>query len=206
MLYMKTLITADSLLWLKKQDNLPNVVTGICDLNETGFTLDEYLEFFEKIINLIFKKLDKAGYAIFIQTDRKYNKTWIDKSAIITEISKKYGLKVIWHKIILNRDVGKIDLYRPTYSHMLCYSYTGTTGAAFCDVLPVSKRLYKNGTPILPATLAIEFIKKNHPGLIVDPFIGRGTIAAIAVKYGLDCIGIDIDPEQIKYAENLIYQ
>jgi tRNA G10 N-methylase Trm11 len=201
---MKTLITADSLVWLSKQKQLSNVITGIPDLDETPFTLEEYLDFFKKIVALIFKKLDKNGYAIFVQTDRKYNKTWIDKSAIITEISQKFGLKIIWHKIVLNRLPGKIDLYRPTYSHMLCYSYSNTTGAAFCDVIPISKRLYKNGTPLLPAKLAVEFIKKYNPECIVDPFIGRGTIAAIAVHYGLDCIGIDIDPDQIRYSQDII--
>ena len=202
---MKTLITADSLIWLAKQKTLANVITGIPDLNETPFTIEEYLVFFKKIVSLIFKKLDKSGYAIFVQTDRKYNKTWIDKSAIITEISQSYGLKIIWHKIILNREPGKIDLYRPTYSHMLCYSYTGTTGAAFCDVVPISRRLYNNGTPILAAKLAILFVQKYNNGVIVDPFIGRGTIAAIAVHYGINCIGIDIDPKQIEYAEELVY-
>ena len=203
---MKTLITADSLVWLATQKSLSNVITGIPDLDETPFSLEEYLVFFKKIVALIFKKLDKDGYAIFVQTDRKYNKTWLDKSAIITEISKKCGLKVIWHKIVLNRMPGKIDLYRPTYSHMLCYSYNGTTGAAFCDVLPISRRLYKNGTPLLPATLSVEFVKRYNPNTaIIDPFVGRGTITAVAVHYGIDSIGIDIDPTQIEHAEKLIY-
>ena len=201
---MRTLIVADSLLWLKAQKIIHNVCTGICDLDETDYSIEDYLIFFKKIVTLIFKKLDHSGYAVFIQTDRKYNKSWIDKSAMITEIALNLGYKVIWHKIILNRDVGKIDLYRPTYSHMLCYSYSGTTGIPFCDVIPISQRLYKNGTPILPAELAIKFIKKYYPHEIVDPFVGRGTIPALCIKNDINSVGIDIDPEQIEYAKELI--
>ena len=201
---MKKFIVAESLKWLHNCKHVKNVLTGICDMDETDFTMTEYLIFFKKIASLIFKKLDKKGYAIFIQTDRKYNLEWIDKSAILTELAYKHGLKMVWHKIILNRDVGKIDIYRPTYSHMLCYTYEGTSGKAFPDVINISERSYKNATPIAAAELAVIFIKKYYPHEIVDPFVGRGTIVALAHKHGLPSVGIDIDPEQIKIAEGHI--
>jgi hypothetical protein len=201
----KKIICTDSLEWLKKQpDNtIPNFLTGICDMGETQMNLTKYLKFFNDVSTLMFKKLSKEGYCIFIQTDRKYNKTWIDKSNILTTIALNLGLKVIFHKIVLLREQDRTDLHRPTYAHMLCYAYPSmTTGAATPDVIPVSKRLYKNGTPILAAKRGLEFIKRysKKNNTIVDPFVGRGTITVLANNIGLNAFGIDIDPEQVKIA------
>ena len=203
----RTIIQADSQKWLKTiPDNvIPNVLTGICDLNEINLSLDKYLSFFKNIASSIFQKLSKNGYAIFIQTDRKHNRTWIDKSQILTNIANDKGLKLIWHKIVLLRGVDRTDLHRPTYSHMLCYAYPQmTTGAATPDVIPVSKRLYKNGTPLEAAKRSIEFIKRytKSKHLIIDPFVGQGTIAVLANNVGMDVIGVDIDPEQCEKAED----
>jgi len=200
----KEIICADAVKWLesKPDQSIPNIITGICDQDEVQMDMKKYIHFFEKVATLIFCKLDPRGYAILIQTDRKYQKQWIDKSAILTPIAQKLGLKLVWHKIVLHRDVGGTDLHRPTYAHMLCYTVEGTSGAATPDVIPVSKRIYKNGTPIEAATVAVEFVarytKSSH--LVVDPFVGRGTIPFVATAQGLDAIGIDIDPEQVKLA------
>ncbi len=200
-----TIICDDALNWLKQQKNrsMGNFLTGICDMDEMGnVSIKNYLSFLNKVVSLIFQKLDDDGYAIFIQTDRKYNRSWIDKSYLISKIADDYGLKMIWHKIVLHRAVNSTDTYRPTYAHMLCYSKNGTTGSATPDVIDVSKKLYKNGTPILAAYKAVEFISTySKHRLIVDPFVGRGMITAMAKMMGLDSIGIDIDKEQCKLAE-----
>ena len=88
--------------------------------------------------NTYYQKLDPAGYAIFIQTDRKFEGEWIDKSFILSNIAFKHGFKLVWHKIVLHREVGRIDLHRPCYAHMLCYTRTGKPGAAFNDVIPLT--------------------------------------------------------------------
>lgn len=194
------IICQDALVWLKAQKSLCNVVTGICDMDEMpGYNYEKYMKFFNDILDQIFSKLMPGCYAIFIQTDRKYNRTLIDKSAIISKSAEAHGLKTIWHKIVLHRSVGGIDIHRPTYAHMLCYSIDGTTGAAVPDVLPVSERLYKNGTPTLAAQTALEFVKRySKVPVVIDPFVGQGTIAVIGASLGLQVIGIDIDPEQCK--------
>lgn len=200
------IICQDALVWLKAQPKLCNVVTGICDMDEMpGYTYERYMKFFNDILNLIFSKLMPGCYAIFIQTDRKYNRTLIDKSAIISKAAGEHGLKTVWHKIVLHRDVGATDIHRPTYAHMLCYSIDGTTGAAVPDVLPVSKRLYKNGTPTLAAQTALGFVRRySSIPVVIDPFVGQGTIPMIASGMGLKVIGIDIDPKQCQITrENL---
>ena len=198
------IICDDAQLWLKKQKSLPNVITGICDLDEINMNMPQYLDFFTNIARMIFEKIDPKGYVIFIQTDRKYNRSWIDKSYILSSLADSYGLKMIWHKIVLLRGVDRTDLHRPTYAHMLCYSVEGTTGSATPDVIPVSKRIYKNATPVAAALRAVEFVRKySNSNTVIDPFVGRGTIPAIANMVGLDAVGVDIDQKQCQEAKAL---
>jgi hypothetical protein len=198
----RTIICEDSLVWLNKQTELDNVVTGICDQNEMdNVSIDEYIVFFESIADLIFSKLKLGCYAIFIQTDRKYNRTWIDKSYLLTSIAKKYGLKTVWHKIVLNRPVNSTHLQRPTYAHMLAYTKEMTSGSATPDVIESGGKLYSNGTSINAATVALNHVKRysKNPN-VIDPFVGRGTIASIGNKLGLNVTGIDIDEKQCELA------
>lgn len=207
-------LVMDSLKWLAKQkdQSLSNVVTGIPDMDELSkiASTPKYEKFFTKVANLIFEKTNDHGYCIFIQTDRKFGKEWIDKSYLITDAAYKNGYRLLWHKIILDRPVGATNLFRPTYSHILCYSVKGKVGEATPDVLDKGKKLYKNGTDVNAATLAIKFIKryyrkKNESDYkIIDPFVGRGTISCVAKKYGLSSLGIDIDKKQIQFAKNLL--
>ena len=212
---MYKIIQDDARNWLRKQKkgSVPNIVTGICDLDEIKHTfksenteMQEYLNFFKGITRQIFRKLNPDGYAIFIQTDRKYNRQTIDKSYILTDLAKKHGYRLIWHKIVLHQDVNTTDLFRPTYAHMLCYSKNGRPGAAFPDVLPVSKKFYKNATPIGAIEAAIKYIKRYNKldSTIVDPFVGQGTTCIVAIENGIDCIGIDIDPKQVEITRKLL--
>lgn len=226
----RQIICQDTQIWLKQQpkESIGNIVTGICDLDEIinlnnnninnnknnkntkygaknnqPFTIDRYKTFFSDIAEKLMAVTKPDGYCIFIQTDRKYEGQWIDKSYLLNKSAEKQGLRLLWHKIVLLREVGRTDLHRPTYSHMMCFSKKAKPGATFPDVIDVSKRLYKNGTPSLAAETAIKFINQYSPHkIVVDPFVGQGTIPAYANAYGLDAIGIDIDPEQCKLAQN----
>jgi len=209
------IVCNDSIEWFTKMPvgSVPNVLTGLPDMNEIGSkSIDEYLSFFRNMCELIFTRLQKNGYAIFIQTDRKIDGQVIDKSYHLTDVALKYGLKLVWHKIVLQRDVGKIDLHRPTYSHVLCYTYIGKPGSAFEDVFPVGEKLYENATPKNACFRCAEYIKivsksyKNKskdekgndicPYDVVDPFVGRGTAGMACIHNNLTFLGIDIDQEQ----------
>jgi len=43
-----------------------------------------------------------------------------------------------------------------------------------------------------------------NPGLVLDPFMGSGTTAVSAIKYGVDWMGFDASEEQIEYATERI--
>jgi hypothetical protein len=205
----RTIICADSLQWLRSQKKISNVVTGICDADEMdGYSVEEYMDFFVQIADQIFSKIDNQSYAIFIQTDRKWKGQWLDKSYVLTGLARKYGLKTMWHKIVLHRPVDSTHIQRPTYAHMLCYSHTNKPGEATPDVINGGKKLYKNATPLNAAVMALKFIKKSRGkgALVLDPFVGQGTIAAVGLSMGLHVTGIDIDPSQCDKAKKLVYK
>lgn len=200
-------VCSDSIEWFSTMPtgSVANVLTGLPDMNEIQSpSIDEYLKFFRNMSELIFTRLQKNGYAIFIQTDRKIDGRTVDKSYHLTDVATKLGLKLVWHKIVLQRDVGKIDLHRPTYSHVLCYTYTGKPGSAFEDVFSVSEKLYENATPRNACFRCAEYIKtvsksqKNDicPYDVVDPFVGRGTAGMACIQNNLSFLGIDIDKNQ----------
>lgn len=202
------ILCQDSLKWLNEQndDSLSHIVTGIPDYDETPYkTIDKYLDFVMKTCKLIFDKVKKENYCIFMITDRKYNKTWIDKSFYIQYVAHQLNIPLRWHKIILLRSVGSIHIQRPTYQHMLCFSYLGGPGEAMADVIECGKKNYKNSNCTNGTKQSIEFIKRYSKDLsIIDPFVGRGSILLEAKNNGFSGIGIDIDPKQCEITSKIL--
>jgi hypothetical protein len=203
----RKILCENSLVWLKNQQDysLPNVITGIPDIDELNVSIDKYFEFFDDITQLLMNKVKPDCYIIFIQTDRKYNKQWIDKSTLLNNIAKKNNIPLLWHKIVLNRPVNSTHIQRPTYSHFMCYSKTKGPGLATPDIIDGGKKLYKNATSLNAAVNAVKFILGNsNNDTILDPFVGQGTIVAVANEYNLNAIGIDINPEQCEKSKLLV--
>lgn len=196
----------DAIPWLiaSGQDSvkLESIVTSIPEMDEVGMSYKEYIPFFRNTARLCFEAVADKGYCIFLQTDRKY-KGWIDKSYLISDEASKLGMRMIWHKIALRKDVGKADIFRPTYSHMLCYSKNGLIGIPVTDVIHRGEVTYDNGFGIDAVKLVIDFLKKRKIKTVVDPFVGSGTVVAVANAMGLKAIGIDIDKKQCKKAKIL---
>ncbi|NDA64037.1 MAG: SAM-dependent methyltransferase, partial [Chitinophagia bacterium] len=182
-----------------------SIVTSIPDMSEVGLKFDAYITFFRTAAKLCLEATKPTGYTIFLQTDRKHN-GWLDKSYLIQDEAHKLGVRLLWHKIALRTAVGKTDLYRPTYSHMLCFSKTGSIGTPFPDVLERGTVTYANGFGILAVKAVIEYLHKRGIRRVTDPFVGSGTTLAIAELFGIDSIGVDIDPEQCKKARVLKLQ
>lgn len=194
------IINMDAIAYLKSFENNTlnsHIVTGLPDMEEVNMTYIDYVKFFTDTTELIFDKVVKDVYIIFVQTSRKSAGKLIDKSYLITDIANKKGVSLLWHKIVLVRDVGKVSLHRPSYSHMLCYSYNKKSGVAFPDVISVSKKLYCNGTPLNACIEIMKFlIRNNKISFITDLFCGMSTVGIYALIYKLNYIGIDIDSKQ----------
>ena len=192
----------DAIPWLEKQSKLDSIVTSIPEMDELDMSFAEYIPFFRHAAELCLKAVKDKGYCIFLQTDRKY-KGWVDKSYLISDEANKLGMRMIWHKIALRTEVGKADLYRPTYSHMLCYSKDGPIGIPVADVVYRGEVTYPNAFGLDAVKLVLEFLKKHKIKRVVDPFVGSGTVVAVANAMGMKAIGVDIDKQQCKKAEKL---
>lgn len=201
------IICKDALVWLKAQQSgsLTNIVTGIPDLEEVDMTASKYLDFFEKSVDLIFEKVHPSSYVIFMVTDRKHQKVWLDKSFLISQGAHKHRVPLRWHKIILLRPVGSTHIQRPTYQHFMCFSRDSGPGEATPDLLMCGKKSYKNASCPVATAHAISFLKRYAAEKsVIDPFVGRGTVLEIAQKEGFTGIGIDLDPRQCSAARTLL--
>jgi len=198
----REVICKDALVWLKGQTDISTIVTSIPEMDEVGLKEDAYNTFFRDCVKACILATKPTGYCIFLQTDRKYH-GWIDKSYLITDEATKAGLTMMWHKIALRQEVGTSGLFRPTYSHMLCYSKKGKPGKVFPDVIQRGDVTYENAFGIAAVKQVLEYVKEQGIKDIVDPFVGSGTTLAIANRLGLNAIGVDIDPKQCKKAKVL---
>jgi hypothetical protein len=185
--------------WLKINKSWDSIVTSIPDMSEVNMKIKEYTEFFRGSARLCLEATKNKGYCIFLQTDRKYD-GWFDKSYLIIDEAKKLGYRMLWHKIALRTEVGKTDLYRPTFSHMLCFSKEGKIGIPIPDVIYRGDITYDNAFGIDAVVFVLEYLKKQGVKTVVDPFVGSGTTLAIANKLGMKAIGLDIDKKQCEKA------
>lgn len=198
----RQIVCADAMTWLPKQRNLDAIVTSIPEMEELGLNYKEYVAFFQAAAAAAMDAVKPTGYVVFLQTDRKYH-GWIDKSYLLTDVAMKKGLRMIWHKIALRTDVGKTDLYRPTYSHMVCYSKEGRVGKPVPDVVARGEITYGHAFGRDAVRLVVAYLKANGVRVVADPFVGSGTTVAVANELGLKGIGVDIDPEQCRKARIL---
>lgn len=162
----------------------------------------EYEEFFRQAVRLCLSVVKDTGYCIFTQTDRKY-KGWLDKGYWITDEAYNAGFHMVWKKISLNTEPEKVSLFRPSYSHMLCFTKEGPVGKAFPDVVYSGPHLYTHGFGLHAIEVCIQYLKEQKVKSVLDPFVGSGTTLALANLYGLDATGVDISEAQCKAARTL---
>jgi DNA methylase len=198
----RTVINADATDFLRDAKSFPAVVTSLPDAEETNMELPKWREWFIGCVKTIAAKTDT--YAIFYQTDRKADGVLHSKAALVFKAAELAGANVVWHKIVLRRQPGGIDLFRPGFTHLICLSKKGKSGKATADVFERGKMIYDNSMGLNAARVALGFIKDvGKTLLIVDPFCGRGTILAAAEKMGMDSVGVDIDEQQCQHAQTL---
>lgn len=194
----------DAEVFLDKYIGLPSVITSLPDHDEVDMSIDYWRGWFVAMVYKIIANLADNEYAIFYQTDRKYKGELIDKSYLCNVAAREVGAKSIFHKIVLKQEPDTINLFRPSYTHLLCYSKHNKSGKAQPDVIYAGKMLYKNAMGFNACKLALNFLKMKGINKVVDPFCGQGSVVKIAYDLGFDVVGNDIDKEQcIKALNNL---
>jgi len=198
---MKTIICADSFEWLPANRNQGSVITSLPDASEIGIEdLGEYEKWGRRAATECFLSATEGCPVIFVQTDRRKGGRQFSKANLLMNVAAEQGWFVVWHKIELSQEIGKSNLYRPTFRHMLCFAKGKlTAGQATADVIPVSKRLYPMAFGFEAARVCVGFCKR-YTNRICDPFCGQGTVLHVAEELGIDSVGVDIDPKVCKIA------
>jgi hypothetical protein len=199
---MRQVICSDTTEWLKTIPELDSVITSLPDKEETDMSFGAWKAWF---INTVYEILTKTkNYAIFYQTDRKVNGEVLSKARLLFNAANKAVMPLRWHKIVLRRDAGKIDLFRPTYTHLICFSKALKSGKATPDVFERGEMTYPNAMGTTACEVACQFIKDNSDTKVIyDPFCGQGSVLAMAERFGFDAVGVEILPEQCDKARKL---
>jgi hypothetical protein len=198
---MKTVICADSFEWLPPNRDRGSIITSLPDASEIGIEdLGEYEKWVRRAATECFLSASKRCPVVFVQTDRRKGGRQFSKSNLLMNIAADLGWFLLWHKIELAQEVGKSNLYRPTFRNMLCFGRDGmTAGQATPDVIPVSKRSYPMAFGFAAARVCVEFCKR-FTKRVCDPFCGQGTVLHVAEQMGLHSVGVDIDPKVCEVA------
>jgi hypothetical protein len=197
-----TYVVADALTWLEEHQDVGSIVTGPPDPAEIDLDPDAYPAWLEHAAGLCLTATSPTAVTIFAMTDRKVDGGLLSKAHVLMRTAAKLEHRLLWHKLALRRDAGKVDLFRPTYTPLLAFSREATSGRATPDVIPPSKPIYANGIGVRAALALVRFAAQ-HSDHLVDPFCGRGTLPALAAAEGLTATGIDLDPDQIELARRL---
>lgn len=202
---MPEIICGDSLGYLVHKKDVGAIVTSLPDAVEMGMDFEEWVQWFHLASMRCMCAANSDAPSIFFQTDRKVHGTLASKAEILLRAARDVNVKLLWHKIVLRREPGKLDIFRPTYSHLMAFSRTGTSGTPTPDVMERGRMVYPNAFGLTPAKLSIDFARKTTNRLL-DPFCGRGTIPALAEAMGMKAVGIDIDPSQVEHARRMKFR
>lgn len=199
---MKTVICADSFEWLPANRDQGSIVTSLPDVSEIGIeNLDEYEKWVRRAATECFLSASEGCPVIFIQTDRRKGGRQFSKANLLLNIAQELGWFLLWHKIELSAEVGKSNLYRPTFRNMLCFGRGKmSAGQATPDVIPVSRRLYPMAFGDEAGKVAVAFCMR-YSKRICDPFCGHGTVLHVAESLGADSVGVDIDQKVCEVAK-----
>jgi hypothetical protein len=197
-----TFVCADAVEWLTNRRDVGAVVTSLPDAAETGMAMERWEGWFVAAAHLCMSAASESAPAVFYQTDRKADGKVYSKSALLFAAASRGRIRLLWHKVVLRRGVGKIDLHRPGYTHLMAFSVGGKPGAATPDVIDAGKMIYPNAMGMNAALLSVRFAQSTCRRL-VDPFCGRGTVPVLADALGMTAIGVDIDQTQVDAARKL---
>src|SRR3990167_2420451 len=206
----RKIIWEDSAIFLKNNvGKLDCIVTSSPDMSELPNigNVIEYKNQFMYWAKLCLKATKPSGYTIFCQTDRRHNGILICKHFLICkaayDLLPTYGYNLLWHKLVLNQEVGTVCMFRPIFSNILCFSQDSKCGKICTDAIYGGKKLFKDvGMGVDISDFLIKWVKDQGITKVVDPFCGRGTLLLSCIKHGLNFTGIEINKDIYKQCKD----
>jgi len=201
---MREVICCDAFEKLPSIRSAKAIITSLPDASEVECGLSGYEEWFTRGVRTVLGSVASKGVAVFYQGDRKHSGMLLSKASLLCNASASLGFRLLWHKIVLRNRPGAINLYRPSYLHMMAFSRSLKAGKATPDIIERGETVYENGMGINAALTAVRFaVQVAQAQVIYDPFCGRGTVLAVANAIGCNSIGFDIDEHQCAHARTL---
>ena len=200
------ILNTNSLEWMASNPESQDFIyASFPDAAELGIKdISEYKEWWFRAVRLTFETLTPTGALISTQTDRFANNRTYCKANWLAEVAQEYGADLVFHKIILLKSPGKVDWFRPTFTHFVGY------GNLIRDKLPTiidaSPKVYPNSITIKGAEAIRDIAKLNNKKTIFDPFCGYGIALTLCEQVGIAATGIDISPEQCEKAKEYALQ
>lgn len=190
---------ADAFEWLREHTGAADaLVVVLPDAMEVGMEVNDWAGWFGNAASACFEAAHGKP-KVFVQTDRLYNGQWIDKHLLID--NQRGFESLTWHKVALRRDPEKIDIHRPTWSHMLAYG--GRPGVRLPDVVYSGRPLWRDGVGVRTSRFIMRWLEMNGVRSILNPFCGVGTLLAAANERGMDSMGCDLDEERVQLARSV---
>lgn len=168
------LICADALAWLEGRSDVGSVVTSLPDAEEIGADPDAWRAWFLRAAVLCFRAASSDAPVLFYQTDRKAGGGIESKAALVLQSASECDARPLWHKIVLRRTVGAVDLHRPGFTHMIAFGRGARPGKATPDGIEGGPMLYPNAMGLKAASFAVRFAGQSS-SRIGAPFCGRET-------------------------------
>ncbi len=188
-----------------QEEDVQLVITSPPDLHEIGLTneWDKLYSLYETVFTRCVKGLRADGVFVVLISDRKWKRSIVWKHAEIRRIAEKLGLVCFLHKIVVKHT--HIDLYRPGFSHLLCFRKPTAHGSRlkheflFDIIGPFAEfrgvPSFKNASGFTPQLMDMLIRSFSREGtLVADPFCGTGTALRVALGLKRCAVGFEIDP------------
>ncbi|MCC6337563.1 MAG: SAM-dependent methyltransferase [Myxococcales bacterium] len=201
---------SDGVAWLKEHE-LPvghAIVTSLPDSSELpGLGFDGWRRWFQEVAALCCRQVEEQSVAIFFQTDVKRDGRWVDKGYLVAAGAEAAGSHCLWHKVVCRAPAGVTTFGRPAYAHLLCFSHglSLEKGQSTADVLPRLGELpWARAMGVEACEAVAKFLLSyTKCRTVVDPFCGVGTMLAVANRYGLDAVGVELSAKRAEKARRL---
>jgi hypothetical protein len=201
----------DGVAWLAAQRFGPEVavVTSLPDSSEVpALGFEGWRRWFSDTAALICRQLAPDGVAVFFQTDVKRDGRWVDKGYLITRGAEAAGAHCLWHKVVCRAPAGVTTFGRPAWAHLQCFSreLRLDKGQSSADVLPrLGEMPWARAMGVEACEAVAKFLLAHtRTRTVVDPFCGVGTMLAVANRYGLDAVGVELSARRAEKARQLI--
>ena len=168
---------------------------------------EAFLNLMTRVLEDSYRILNDSGIFINISTDERSNGSLWQKSNKISLIAEKTGFKLYDHIIWSRTDV---SLFRPPFSQILIFKKGKTVPKCpseelrriflkkIWNIRDTQNRKDRNGFkftaaihPSVVEYLILRFTKKSD--MVINPFVGSGTIIAVAESLQRKWVGYEID-------------